>query len=81
MLEIKEEEMTSVVKEFDIFLNQIEQLNLIETKNVDPINYPFETPIEILREDIPQSVLSIEDVLKNTEYTDQDMVKIPTVIT
>lgn len=80
MLEIKEKDMNAVNKEFDSFLVQVEQINLIDTDNVEPLNYPFEDAVGQLREDVEGDVLTLDEVLCNSAETFNDMVKIPKVV-
>ena len=80
MLKLSEEEVMLVEEEFKVFLSQVEELNKIDTKNTKPLNYPFEQPITTLREDIASKVLSVEEVLSNTDNKRDNMVKIPKVV-
>lgn len=80
MLKLSEDELKLAEVEFDVFFSQVEQLNKIDTKDILPLNYPFEKPIENLREDVVGEVLSVENVLSNTEHKRDNMVKIPKVV-
>lgn len=80
MLEIKEEDMETVKKEFESFFVQVEQISLIDTEGVNPLNYPFEDAVGQLREDVEGEVLTVDEVLNNSADTFNDMVKIPKVV-
>lgn len=80
MLSLNEEEIKLAENEFKVFFDQVDQLNQINTKDVLPLNYPFESPITDLREDVLTEVLSVEEVLSNTEHKRDNMVKIPKVV-
>ena len=80
MLSLNKEEIKLAEEEFKVFLDQVDQLNKINTENVLPLNYPFENPIIDLREDVLTEVLSVEEVLSNTKDKRDNMVKIPKVV-
>lgn len=80
MFEISEDETNIIDKEFQLFLNQIKQINKIDTTDVKPLDYPFEQAIGELREDVAGEVLSVEDVLSNASETKNQMVVIPKVV-
>ncbi|HZJ85569.1 MAG TPA: Asp-tRNA(Asn)/Glu-tRNA(Gln) amidotransferase subunit GatC [Erysipelotrichaceae bacterium] len=80
MLSLNKEEIKLAENEFKVFFDQVDQLNQINTKDVLPLNYPFESPITDLREDVLTEVLSVEEVLSNTEHKRDNMVKIPKVV-
>lgn len=80
MLEIKDAEIEKINKSLESFLKQVEQINLINTDGVKPLNYPFETAISQMRDDIAGDVLTVDEVLKNAAESKKDMVKIPKVV-
>ncbi len=80
MLSLNKEEIKLAENEFKVFFDQVDQLNQINTKDVLPLNYPFESPITDLRDDALTEVLSVEEVLSNTEHKRDNMVKIPKVV-
>lgn len=80
MFKISEKEANIIETDFALFLKQVDTLNKIDTSEVLPLNYPFEEAVGILREDVPTDVLSVAEVLSNTEHTKSNMVKIPKVV-
>lgn len=80
MLEIKDEEIADVSRKFDLFLQQVDHINLIDTKGVATLDYPFEQSIGKLRDDIEGKTLSVKEVLSNTDNVSDNMVKIPKVV-
>ena len=80
MLSLNKEDIKLAENEFKVFFDQVDQLNQINTENVLPLNYPFESPITDLRDDVLTEVLSVEEVLSNTEHKRDNMVKIPKVV-
>jgi aspartyl-tRNA(Asn)/glutamyl-tRNA(Gln) amidotransferase subunit C len=63
--ELTDEEAKNISDEFEILINQMNLLNAIDTENVEPMVYPFETPTSFMREDVADQVLSASDALKN----------------
>lgn len=80
MFKVSDEEANIINQEFELFLKQVDKLNLIDTNDIKPLDYPFEDAIGQLREDVASEVLSVEDVLSNTENTKNNMVTIPKVV-
>ena len=80
MFSLTDEEANIADKEFQVFLKQVEQINKIDTKGVKPLDYPFEAAIGELREDVSGDILSVEEVLSNTDNKRENMVKIPKVV-
>ncbi len=63
--ELTDEEAQNIADEFGILINQMNLLNAIDTENVQPMVYPFETPTSFMREDVADQVLSAQEALKN----------------
>jgi aspartyl-tRNA(Asn)/glutamyl-tRNA(Gln) amidotransferase subunit C len=63
--ELSDEEAHDIKNEFDVLISQMRLLDKIDTKNTEPMIYPFETVSHFLREDVVEDVLSINEVLKN----------------
>ncbi len=80
MLRLSEDEIKLAEAEFEIFFNQVDELNKINTKDILPLNFPFESLITDLRADVLTEVLSVDEVLSNTEDKRDNMVKIPKVV-
>lgn len=80
MFDITDKEVIIVNKKFDLFLKQVDEINLIDTTDIETLDYPFELANGELREDEFGEVLKVEEVLSNTENTRDNMVKIPKVV-
>lgn len=63
--ELTDEEAQNISDEFKILIDQMNLLNAIDTQNVEPMVYPFETPTSFMREDVVDQVLSAQEALKN----------------
>lgn len=78
-INLSDEEIVKYQKQFVSILKYIDQLNEIDTTNVD--NYEWKYPQNnVLREDIPQQSLSIEKVLNNSKNKNDHYFTVPTVV-
>ena len=81
MFEINDEECDILQKEFQVILKQIDLIEKIDgIRDVEPIAFPFITYKSRLRDDEAEESLDIEDVLKNSESSYHNQVKIPKVV-
>lgn len=80
MFEIKDEELSDLVAEYDIFMNHVAVLQEIDTTNVEPLAFPYIIETDFLREDNANDVISIEDVLKNAKDVQDNQIKVPKVV-
>lgn len=78
-LEFKEEELEKFTEQLGKILEYIEQLNELNTDNVEPTSHVLDisTP---LREDKVVEWLSTEEVLKNAPESEDDFFVVPQVI-
>ena len=78
-LEFKEEELEKFTAQLGNILEYIEQLNELDTDNVEPTSHVLDisTP---LREDKVVEWLSTEEVLKNAPESEDDFFVVPQVI-
>ena len=78
-LEFKEQELEKFTEQLGNILEYIEQLNELDTDNVEPTSHVLNiaTP---LREDKVVEWLSIEEVLKNAPESEDDFIVVPQVI-
>ncbi len=81
MFDMNEEDYEILQNELDLILKEIEVItNIDEIKNNEPMTFPFVTYKNQLREDIAAESLDIYDILKNTESSYLDQVKVPKVV-
>jgi aspartyl-tRNA(Asn)/glutamyl-tRNA(Gln) amidotransferase subunit C len=78
-LEVKEEELDKFTEQLGNILEYIEQLNELDTNNVEPTSHVLNiaTP---LREDKVVEWLNIEEVLQNAPESEDDFFVVPQVI-
>lgn len=78
-LAITEEEADKLTKQLDAIITFAEQLNELDTDNVEPTAHVLELK-NILREDIKQKGLPREDVLKNAPEHQDGQIKVPSIL-
>ena len=78
-LEVTEEEAEKLQKELDEIITFAELLNELDTDQVDPTYHVLEMK-NVFREDIPQSGLPQETVLKNAPDHQDGQIKVPAII-
>jgi len=78
-LKLKDEELEYFTHQLDDILAYIDQLNEIDTENVEPLSYPIEGG-NVFREDICKPSLDREQALKNAPEQDGEFFKVPKVI-
>lgn len=78
-LTVKEEEIDNLASQLEETLNYIEQLNEVDTKNVEPTSQV--TGLEnITREDITTESLTQEQALSNSDQTHNGLFKVKAIL-
>lgn len=78
-LAITEDEAEKFRKQLDAIITFAEQLNELDTENVEPTNHVLDMK-NVLREDIPQPGLPREEVLKNAPEHQDGQIKVPSIL-
>ena len=78
-LTFKDEELESFTHQLNDILAYMEQLNEVDTENVEPLSYPIEDS-NVFREDICKPSIDREQALKNAPEQDGEFFKVPKVI-
>jgi aspartyl-tRNA(Asn)/glutamyl-tRNA(Gln) amidotransferase subunit C len=78
-LAITEEEAEKFAKQLDAIITFAEQLNELDTENVEPTSHVLDIK-NVLREDIPKKGLPREDVLKNAPEEKEGQFKVPSIL-
>ncbi|GIV27276.1 MAG: aspartyl/glutamyl-tRNA(Asn/Gln) amidotransferase subunit C [Bacteroidia bacterium] len=78
-LEFSQEEKEKILSDLNRILDYIDQLNELDTENVEPLIY-LSPNKDILREDVVNENLKKEDALKNAPKKDSDYFRVPKVI-
>jgi aspartyl-tRNA(Asn)/glutamyl-tRNA(Gln) amidotransferase subunit C len=78
-LAITEEEAEMFTKQLDQIISFAEQLNELDTENVEPTSHVLDMK-NVMREDIPQKGLPIEDVLRNAPDSKDGQIRVPSIL-
>ncbi|WP_018923583.1 Asp-tRNA(Asn)/Glu-tRNA(Gln) amidotransferase subunit GatC [Salsuginibacillus kocurii] len=78
-LELKEDEIDAVTKKLDDIIDFAEQLQELDTTNVEPITHVVDIR-NILREDEVKPSLDREDALKNAPDQEDGQFKVPAIL-
>jgi aspartyl-tRNA(Asn)/glutamyl-tRNA(Gln) amidotransferase subunit C len=78
-LAITEEEAEKFMKQLDAIITFAEQLNELDTENVEPTSHVLDIK-NVLREDVPQKGLPREEVLKNAPNEQDGQFKVPSIL-
>lgn len=78
-LKLTDEEIKKFQKELSQILDYVNQLNEVDTSNVDPLHHPL--PItNVFREDKVKKSIEREEALKNAPDSTDEFFKVPKVI-
>lgn len=78
-LEISDEEAARMQKELEKMLSFAEQLNELDTENVEPTSHVLDIK-NVFREDIAKKGLPQEEVLKNAPDHQDGQIKVPSIL-
>ncbi|MCP8969845.1 Asp-tRNA(Asn)/Glu-tRNA(Gln) amidotransferase subunit GatC [Ectobacillus ponti] len=78
-LAITEQEAEKFAKQLDAILTFAEQLNELDTENVKPMSHVLELK-NVMREDVADKGLPIEDVLKNAPDHKDGQIRVPAIL-
>ena len=81
MFDMTDEEYETLEGEFGTIKKQFEFIGEIKgVDDVSPMTFPFDVTIDYLREDIPTTPLTREEVLKNAKEVKDGQIKLPKVV-
>ena len=78
-LKFKDEELESFTDQLNEILAYMEQLNELDTENVEPLSHPVEGG-NVFREDEVSPSIDREDALKNAPGRNEEFFRVPKVI-
>jgi len=78
-LAITEEEASRFTQQLDKIITYAEQLNEVDTENVEPTSHVLEIK-NVMREDVAKPGLPNEEVLKNAPNHQDGQIKVPPII-
>lgn len=77
---LDDQEILEVMDEFDVLMEQLAMINALDTEHVKEFVYPFDSVVSILRDDVVDHVLSVEDALADAPKKKDNYVIVPKVI-
>ena len=78
-LEFKGEDLENIKGDMEQIIRFIDKLSELDTKNVEPLIF-MSDEVNVLREDVPEEVISHEQALMNAPKKDSDYFRIPKVL-
>ncbi|CAH0346613.1 Asp-tRNA(Asn)/Glu-tRNA(Gln) amidotransferase subunit GatC [Bacillus sp. CECT 9360] len=78
-LGITEEEAEKFTKQLDQIISFAEQLNELDTDNVEPTSHVLDMK-NVMREDVAKQGLSVEEVLKNAPDSKDGQIRVPSIL-
>lgn len=81
LFDMNEDEYDTLLNEFDAIQHQLNLIGNIE--GVDealPMTFPFDVTITYLRDDVPETPLTQEEVLRNAHDVKEGQIKLPKVV-
>lgn len=78
-LAITEDEAETFTKQLDAIITFAEQLNELDTENVEPTSHVLDIK-NVLREDVAKAGLPQEEVLKNAPEQQNGQFKVPAIL-
>lgn len=81
LIGLSDEENEMVLKEFETIDANLDLVNKIEgLENVEPMTHCLDDFEYVLRDDVVEDSIPIEDLLKNSDETDGDEIEVPKVV-
>jgi aspartyl-tRNA(Asn)/glutamyl-tRNA(Gln) amidotransferase subunit C len=78
-LDFKEEELEEFTRHFNEILSYMDELNEVDTDNVEPLSHPIDGE-NIFREDVQIKSLDRDEAMKNAPETDGTYFIVPRII-
>ncbi len=81
LFDMSESGYEMLLKEFDVLIQQMETIGKIEgLEDYEPMTFPFDCTVDVLREDIPETPLPRDEALKNAGNVQDHQIKLPKVV-
>ncbi|MBS4206129.1 Asp-tRNA(Asn)/Glu-tRNA(Gln) amidotransferase subunit GatC [Lederbergia citrea] len=78
-LEINDEQAEFFTDQIGRVIKMAEELNELDTANIDPTSHVFAQK-NVMREDVAEKGLPLEEVLKNVPNHQDGLIKVPTIL-
>ncbi len=81
LFDMNEDEYDTLLNEFDAIQRQLNLIGNIEgVDEAVPMTFPFDVTITYLRDDVPETPLTQEEVLRNAHDVKEGQIKLPKVV-
>ncbi len=80
MFQFNEEELEYACNEYEVFMNQVEKLQHIDTTNVEVMTFPYEIETTYMRDDEPNHIVDRDDLLSNSNDIIDNQVRVIKVV-
>lgn len=81
LFDMNEDEYGTLLNEFDAIQRQLNLIGNIEgVDEAVPMTFPFDVTINYLRDDVPETPLTQEEVLRNAHDVKEGQIKLPKVV-
>lgn len=81
LINLNDKELETLLIDFDIIISQMKLISDIPgVDDVEPMTFPFEITDDYLREDIPETPLDKDEVLKNAHDIVDGQIRLPKVV-
>lgn len=81
LFDMNEDEYDTLLNEFDAIQHQLNLIGNIEgVDEAVPMTFPFDVTITYLRDDVPETPLTQEEVLRNAHDVKEGQIKLPKVV-
>lgn len=80
LFELDDSQCHNLMLEFDAIKKQMSLVTKIDTKNIEPLDYPFDLSKSYLRPDLIEAPLSVKNVLFEAPETKEDYIVINKVL-
>lgn len=78
-LEINEDEVEIFTEQLGEIIEMAEKLNELDTTNIEPTSHIF-VQKNVMRDDVPEKGLPLEEVLKNVPEHENGQIKVPAIL-
>ncbi|MEM3585763.1 MAG: Asp-tRNA(Asn)/Glu-tRNA(Gln) amidotransferase subunit GatC [Candidatus Jordarchaeaceae archaeon] len=78
-IKLTEDEMNTFTKQLNEILNFFKKIDEIDTSNIAPTFHVLDL-VNVLRDDVVEPSLSIEDALKNAPQKEDSFIKAPRIL-
>lgn len=78
-IELKDEEISRYAESISDIITRAEDLKNMDLADVEPATHPLEI-YDVVREDVPDNQVPLEEALLNSESTEEGQFKVPKMI-